>query len=290
MSQPHFWLNGKLVNREEARVDMLANGLHYGTGVFEGIRCYDTGGKAGIFQLEPHMERFARGCKALSMDVDVNALTEGIVETVAASGFLNAYIRPIAFFAAGGLGLDTAPLEPHMAVAVMPWNSHLGEGAHKGITVRVSNFRRNSASSLPPLKICGGYVNSIMAKREAALSGFDEALFVDDDGFVCEATGENVFLVKDGQVVAVEHKDALPGITRATVMEMAGATARKVTLEELLGADEVFLTGTSAEVVPVSQLNGRHFGAGKVTRDLQVAYTDLVHGRDQTRQSWLTAA
>ena len=129
-----------------------------------------------------------------------------------------------------------------------------------------------------------------MAKREAALSGFDEALFVDDEGYVCEATGENVFLVKDGEVVAVEHKDALPGITRATVMEMSGAKARKVTLEELLAADEVFLTGTSAEVVPVSQLNGRHFGAGKVTRDLQVAYTDLVHGRDQTRQAWLTAA
>ena len=123
--------------------------LHYVTGVFEGIRCYDAGGKPAIFQLEPHMERFARGTEALSMDVDVAALTEGIVETVAASGFKNAYIRPIAYFAAGGLGLDTEPLEPHMAVAVMPWKSHLGEGAQGGISVQVSRFRRNSARALP---------------------------------------------------------------------------------------------------------------------------------------------
>ena len=236
------------------------------------------------------MERFARGTEALSMDVDVAALTEGIVETVAASGFKNAYIRPIAYFAAGGLGLDTEPLEPHMAVAVMPWKSHLGEGAQAGISVQVSRFRRNSARALPPLKICGGYVNSILAKREAALAGFDEALFVDDDGFVCEATGENIFLVKDGQVTAVDHPDALPGITRSTVMELAGATARKVRLEELFEADEVFVTGTSAEVTPVSRLNDRVYGAGSVTRALRTAYMDLVHGRDQSRRAWLTAA
>ena len=131
---------------------------------------------------------------------------------------------------------------------------------------------------IAPSENLWGYVNSILAKREAALAGFDEALFVDDDGFVCEATGENIFLVKDGQVTAVDHPDALPGITRSTVMELAGATARKVRLEELFEADEVFVTGTSAEVTPVSRLNDRVYGAGSVTRALRTAYMDLVHG------------
>lgn len=291
MSQPVFWKNGKVVSREDARPDLLANGLHYGTGVFEGIRCYETAKGPGIFQLEAHMDRFARGAEVLGMDLDMDRLTEGVVETVAASGFQNAYIRPLAFYASGGLGLDTEPLVPEMAVAVMPWKSHLGEMANNlGVRVHISSYRRNACDSLPPLKLCGGYVNSILAKREAFLAGFDEALFVDDRGYVCEATGENVFLVNGSKVTAVSHPDALPGITRATVMSLAGAGERPVLIQELLDADAVFLTGTSAEVVPVSELGGRRYERNRVVESLQHAYGDLVHGRDPSRRAWLTAA
>ena len=291
MNQPVLWRNGKRVSREDARVDVLAHGLHYGTGVFEGIRSYNANGKAAIFQLEAHMERFARGTAALQMDVDVDEITRAIVQTVGESGFKDAYIRPLAFFASGGLGLDSGALTPESAVAVMPWKSHLGEDANaRGVRVFVSSYRRNPHTSLPALKISGGYVNSVLAKREAFLAGFDEALFVDDEGYVCEATGENVFVVKDGRVTAVEHRDALPGITRDTVMTLTGAVARPVHLEELLGADEVFLTGTSAEVVPVSAIGAREYGTSPVTLDLQQSYLDLVHGRDLAHRSWLTAA
>lgn len=290
MNGPRLWKNGALVERDEARVDLLSHCLHYGTGVFEGIRCYDTGKGPAIFQLEAHMDRFARGAEVLGMDLDMAALTQGVVDTVAASGFGDAYIRPLAFYASGGLGLDTAPLSAEVAVGVMPWTSHLGAAAKAGIRVHLSSYRRNPHRSLPPLKLCGGYVNSVLAKREATRLGCDEALFVDDEGRVCEATGENVFMVTGGEVVAVAHPDALPGITRSTVMALAGATEREVSLAELLQADEIFLTGTSAEVVPVSELSGRTFSKSSVTRDLQVAYDDLVHGRDKGRDTWLTAA
>ena len=291
MTAPTLWQNGRLVTREEARVDLLSHGLHYGTGVFEGIRAYEGVSGPAIFKLEEHMARFATGAEVLGMTLDMEGLTQGVLDTVSASGFGDAYIRPLAFYARGGLGLDTAPLEPEVAVAVMPWTSHLGEGAtRQGISVHVSSYRRNPQRSLPPLKLCGGYVNSILAKREAASLGFQEALFVDDEGWVCEATGENVFIVTEGRVVAVSHPDALPGITRNSVMALSGAEERPVSLEELLEADEVFLTGTSAEVVSVTRLGERIYGSAPVTRGLQLAYDDLVHGRDLSRRAWLTAA
>jgi len=285
MNHPALWKNGEHVSREAAGVDVLAHALHYGTGVFEGIRCYDTGRGPAIFELAAHMRRFERGAQTLGMDIDIDELTNAIIETVARSGFNNAYIRPLAFYASGGLGLDTAPLSAEVAVGVMPWTSHLGEAAeNKGIGMHVSSYRRNSHKSLPPLKLCGGYVNSILAKREASLAGYDEALFVDDDDWVCEATGENVFMVNNGRVTAVEHCDALPGITRSVVMQLTAAIARPVSLKELLSADEVFLTGTSAEVVPVSNINGHHYGSTPVTRELQHTYANLVRGRESASQ------
>ena len=289
MSQPTLWVNGELVDRQQARVDLLAHGLHYGTGVFEGIRCYDTGDGPGIFRLDEHMDRFERGAKVLGMDLDISALKRGILEAVTASGFASAYIRPIAYYAVGGLALDTAPLTPHVAVAVMPWTSHLGDTAdHGGIRAFVSSYRRTSAKALPPLKLCGAYANSILAKREAALAGYDEAFFVDDDGFVCEATGENIFMVQDGQVIAVAHRDALAGITRATVIERTGAVSRAVHLDELLDADEDFVTGTSAEVVPVREINGRVFETAHRTRAIQSAYSKAVRGLEFETQRWVT--
>ena len=175
-------------------------------------------------------------------------------------------------------------------VAAIPWRNHLGEAAREGIRARVSPMRRNAAPAIPPLKLCGGYVNSVLAKREASRAGFQEAVFQDDRGFVVEATGENVFLVKGGKVVAAEHPDALPGITRATIVELAGAESRPVRLEEVLDADEVFLTGTSGEVAPLCALDRRTWRPGPVARELAARYDDVVHGRAPERKSWLTLA
>lgn len=291
MSPAQMWMNGELLEGSQTQVDLMAHGLHYGTGVFEGIRCYSTATGPAIFQLDAHMDRFARGAEALGMTVDMKAVTEGCIETVRASGLGDAYIRPIAYYARGGLKLDVDNLETDVVIGVMPWKSHLGEMSNQaGVRVHLSSYQRNSHRSLPPLKLCGGYVNSILAKREATLAGFDEALFLDDQGMVCEATGENVFMVKNGRVIALEHPDALPGITRAAVIELAGATARQVSLQELLEADEVFLTGTSAEVVPVAVIGKHHYKRPAVTRELQQAYAALVRGKDASRREWVTAA
>jgi branched-chain amino acid aminotransferase len=281
-------MDGRLLEDPNA-VPALAHGLHYGTGVFEGIRCYPTAQGPAIFRLREHMDRLRAGADALGMRVDVDAMTRACVTTVAASGAASAYLRPLAYFARGGLTLDVGALQASAVVAVLPWSSHLGDKASReGIRAHVCSIRRVSAAAVPPLKLCGNYVNSILAKRESTAAGCDEALFVDDAGFVCEATGENVFLVRRGSVVAVEHRDALPGITRRTVLELSGGASRPVSLEELLEADEVFVTGTSAEVTPVARIGSRTFGVGPVTRSLQALYLDAVHGRLPDRASWLT--
>lgn len=282
-----LWMDGQLCGPDEGAVSPLAHALHYGTGVFEGIRAYATAEGPAIFRLEEHLERLGRGAEALAMPVDLALLRRGCLEALAASGLKEAYLRPLAFYETGGLGLDVEDLRVRHFVAALPWKNHLGE-AQTGIRVRTSPWRRNAASALPPLKLCGAYVNSILAKLEAGRAGYDEALFVDGDGFVVECTGENVFLVKDGRVTAVQHDDALPGITRATVMELCGAEARPVHVSELLEADEVFVTGTSAEITPVAALDGRGWKAGPVTLTLQARYQDLVHGRSQDHAHWLT--
>lgn len=283
-----IWIDGGLKEAEEASASLLAHGLHYGTGVFEGIRAYETAEGPAIFRLPEHLARLGKGAAALGMKVDLEALHQGALEVLSDSGLRAAYLRPLAFFGGGGLSLDVDALTVRQMVAALPWSNHLGEAALRGVRTRVSPLRRNPASALPPLKLCGNYVNSILAKREAALAGFGEALFVDDQGFVVECTGENVFMVKEGRVTAVEHRDALPGITRATVLELSKGDARPVHLEELLGADEVFLTGTSAEVSPVSALEGRAWAVGPVTRELSALYQDVVHGRSRAHLPWLT--
>ena len=222
------------------------------------------------------------------MPFDVEAMTKGSVEAVRANELENAYLRPLAYYETGGLGLDVAPLGARHMVAAMPWKSHLGEPGARGVRMRTSPLRRIPASAVPALKFCGIYVNSILAKLEAVRAGFEEALFVDDRGFVVEATGENVFLVKRGRVVAVSHADALPGITRATIIELAGATERPVTLDELRDADEIFLTGTSAEVAAVGTFDGRDLGIGPITKEIAAKYQALVHGETSEHADWLT--
>lgn len=288
-----LWLDGRLAAAQDTSISPLAHALHYGTGVFEGIRAYATPQGPAIFRLDEHLARLGRGAEALGMPlgpggVDLAALRRGCVEVLAASGLEAAYLRPLAFFEGGGLGLDVAPLKVRTLVAALPWKNHLGEGEARGISLRTSPWRRNAAAALPPLKLCGAYVNSVLAKLEATKAGFEEALFVDGAGFVVECTGENVFLVKGGRVTAVEHPDALPGITRRTILDLAGAESRAVRLDELRAADEIFVTGTSAEVTPVSRLDGRVLGVGPVARELADLYGRVVRGLAPSPEGWLT--
>ena len=286
---PRVWIDGELRPITDAPCSPLAHGLHYGTGVFEGIRSYATRSGAAVFRLADHLARMAEGAAVLAMDFDVERVTAGVLATLRANQLRDAYVRPISFYAAGGLGLDVEPLRASHLVAAMPWTSHLGaEAAAVGVTLRTSSWSRNPASSLPPLKLCGGYVNSILAKREAALHGCDEALFVDASGFVVEATGENVFMVAGGRVTAVRHPDALPGITRATLIELSGADERPVTRAELAAADEIFLTGTSAEVTAVREFDGRRLGEGPITRELARLYQAVVRGELGRERGWTT--
>jgi branched-chain amino acid aminotransferase len=261
------WMDGQWL--DDARVPALSHALHYGTGVFEGIRAY--GGR--LFRLDAHMLRFAAGAETLGLSVDLDAIADACRRS--AEG--DVYVRPLALFGEGGLGLDTTRNATHAIVAALPWNSHLGAAAaERGIRATVSPRRRNAAAAIPPLKLTGAYVNSILAKRHAGARGFDEAIFIDDLGRVVEATGENVFAVVGGALVAARHPDALPGITRTTVIGLTGARERFLTLDELLDADEIFLTGTSAEVTPVVEIDGRHLRVGPVTRDAQRRYAALV--------------
>ena len=292
MSAPTLsaWLDGDVRPMSDAIAPLLAHGLHYGTGVFEGIRVYETADGPAVFRLDAHMERFQRGADVLAMQVDIAAMGASVGPLLRANRLKSAYVRPVAFYSGGGLGLDLGNLIATQAVCVLPWTSHLGDAAaDQGVAVRVSPYRRISAKALPPLKLTGMYANACVAKLEAVREGYQEALFTDEEGYVVEATGENVFLVKGGRVIAVEHADALPGITRDTVATLAGAERRPVHLDELLQADEVFLTGTSAEVAPVTYLEGR--GAlpiGPVTRALRALYQDVVHGRTSEASRWLT--
>jgi len=288
MTGRKLWVNGELVAMNSASSPILAHGLHYGTGVFEGIRAYATPAGPAVFRLDAHLRRMKAGAELLGMPFDAEAVAMAVDELLEVNGDGDAYVRPLAWYAAGGLALDVEPLTAHCAVATLPWTSHLGDDAdNSGVSMCVSPYRRISSEAVPPLKLCGLYLNSILAKRDASAHGFDEALFVDVEGWVVEATGENVFMVTGGRVIAVDHPDALPGITRSTVAQLADATSRRVSLRELREADEIFLTGTSAEVAPVRALDGRKLPVGAVTRGLQVAYQDVVHGRDWSRRHWL---
>jgi len=286
MSTPlNLWFDGHLRDATQFNAPLTTHALHYGTGVFEGIRSYATPDGAAVFRLDAHLQRMQRGAEAFGLSFDTGEATAATIAVLRANKHRDAYIRPLFWLGTGSLGLDVAPLTRHLMVATMPWSSHLGASS---VRLTVSPYKRNKADALPPLKLCGAYVNSVLAKREAASRGYGEALFVDGDGFVVECTGENVFLVKDGRITAVEHGDALPGITRDTVIQLTGAASRPVTLEELLDADEVFLTGTSAEVAGVSALDARDFGASPVTHAVREQYLRVVRGESPAHKHWLT--
>ena len=265
---------------------MHTHALHYGSGVFEGIRAYATKRGAAVFRLPEHLERMRKGAELLGMTFDIAEATEAVLATLRANRQGDAYIRPLAWYGDGSFGLDVAGHPQHLMVATSATNVHLGGNRTR---VSVSSWRRNPASALPPLKLCGAYVNSILAKREVKARGFDEAMFIDDDGFVVECTGANLFIVRDGRVTAVEHRDALPGITRDTLIRLIGAESRPVSMEELRDADEVFACGTAAEVTPIAEIDGHIYDADSpVAREIATVYARTVRGDSAWSSGWLT--
>ena len=284
-ARPQLWFDGDLLDADAMKAPLTTHALHYGSGVFEGVRAYAAREGTAVFRLPEHIERMRRGAEVLGLDFEPAQATRAVLDTLRANRHGDAYVRPLAWAGGGGFGLDVEGHPTHLMVATSATQVHLnGTRARIG----VSPWRRNPADSLPPLKLCGGYVNSILAKRAAKQRGFEEALFVDAQGLVVECSGANVFMVRDGTVTAVEHPDALPGITRNTVMQLAGAASRPVTLDELLDADEVFACGTAAEIAPTAQVEAREFGANPVTRELAALYARTVRGEESAHVGWLT--
>jgi branched-chain amino acid aminotransferase len=293
-----IWMNGDLVPWDDAKVHVLTHGLHYGTGVFEGIRAYETEHGPAVFRHSDHLDRLQKSADLyyLELPYSLEELREATHELIRRNGLASCYIRPIAFRGYGEMGLyaPTAPVE--VMVAVWPWGAYLGEeGKRDGIRAKVSSWRRISPDSLiPHAKASGQYLNSILAKTEAAKAGYDEAILLDQSGVVCEGSGENVFLVRDGELVTPGHTASiLDGISRKSVIQIAedlGYTVaeRDISRSELYVAEEAFLVGTAAELVPVRQIDDHDLGGpGEITRVLAAKYEDALHGRAREYLEWL---
>ncbi|HXV04877.1 MAG TPA: branched-chain amino acid transaminase [Solirubrobacterales bacterium] len=293
-----IWQNGELVPWEEARVHVLSHGLHYGTGVFEGIRCYETERGPAVFRHRDHLERLEKSAELyyFSLPYSVEELRDATHELIRRNGLRSCYIRPLAFRGYGEMGLyaHSAPIE--VIVAVWPWGAYLGEdGKRHGIRTKVSSWRTISGESLiPHAKASGQYLNSILAKTESANAGYDEAILLDQHGCVSEGSGENVFLVRDGVLCTPPHTASiLDGITRNSVVQIArdlGYTVeeRDIARSELYLADEMFLSGTAAELVPVREVDDHLLGEpGEITRVIQAKFEDAVHGRAEEYLEWL---
>lgn len=300
-----IWFDGTLVPWREAKVHVLTHTLHYGMGVFEGVRAYKTEKGTAIFRLDAHMDRLFRSAHILGMDMpyDKRTLSEACRAAVRensleSSASKSVYIRPMCFYGSEGMGLRADNLKVHAIVAAWLWGSYMGaEGIEKGIRVRTSSFTRHHVNiTMCKAKANGNYMNSMMALREALSCGADEALLLDVDGYVAEGSGENIFIVRDGVLCTPELTSALDGITRDTIFKLAaeigvGVREKRITRDEVYIADEAFFTGTAAEVTPICELDGRRIGdggRGPITTRLQALYFDQVHGRRKEHPEWLT--
>lgn len=294
-----IWLDGEFVPWDEARVHVLTHTLHYGLGVFEGIRCYDGARGPAIFRLREHTERLLGSAHILGMSVpfDADALDAACLETVRANGLRACYIRPIVFIGDGEMGLAAKTNKVRVAIAAWPWGAYLGDaGVEHGIRVRTSSYQRFHVNSLmSKAKAVGHYVNSILASSEARRTGYDEALLLDGQGFVAEGSGENLFIVRHGVVKTPPLTSALAGITRDTVIRLLAERKIQVdeqffTRDEVYLADEAFFTGTAAEITPVRELDDRRVGSGRpgpVTRTVQEAYGLATRGEDPHHSDWI---
>ncbi len=293
-----IWMDGKLVPWADANVHVLTHALHYGTGVFEGIRCYATADGPAVFRLTEHMERFERSAKMLFMDLGytVEETVEAVKQTIRENKLPACYIRPIAFRGYGVMGLDPIPAPVNVTIAAWPWETYMGEEALiHGVDVGVSSWRQRGANSMPPaIKSTGNYLNSSLARIEANRHGYNEAIMLNEEGRVCEGTGENLFIIRDEVISTPPVSDGiLEGITRDSIMVIADNLGYPVIEESLVRtdlytADEMFMTGSAAELVPVRSVDGRVIGdAGPITLELQKAYFEVVRGQNEEYKTWL---
>lgn len=295
-----IWLDGELVPWREARVHVLTHTLHYGMGVFEGVRAYKTPQGTAIFRLKDHTDRLFRSAHILEMTVPYNKQILNQVQrlVVRENGLDTAYIRPMCFYGSEGMGLRADNLRVHVMVAAWPWGSYLGaENMERGIRVKTSSYTRHHVNiTMCKAKANGNYMNSMLALHEALAAGCDEALLLDWEGYVTEGSGENLFIVRNGVLYTPDLTSALEGITRDTIFQLAEEInvplrEKRITRDEVYIADEAFFTGTAAEVTPIRELDGRSIGAGTrgpVTEQLQTLYFDQVHGRREAHPGWLT--
>ncbi|MBX3647041.1 MAG: branched-chain amino acid transaminase [Rhodocyclaceae bacterium] len=295
-----IWHDGKLVPWREATTHVLTHSLHYGLAVFEGLRAYKTDDGPAIFRLKEHTDRLFNSAHIYMMKIPYSkeTLMEAHREVVRANKLESCYLRPIAFYGSEKMGVSPKGAQVHVSIAAWPWGAYLGEdGLANGIRVKTSSYARHHVNvSMCRAKYSGTYANSILANLEATEHGYDEALLLDVDGFVAEGAGENLFVVKDGQIYEPEIASALVGITRATVIQLAKelgfeVKAKRLTRDDLYIADEAFFTGTAAEVTPIRELDGRVIGTGSrgpITQKIQSLFFDVVNGRSPFHKSWLT--
>ena len=295
-----IWYDGKLVPWREATTHVLTHTLHYGMGVFEGVRAYETPKGTAIFRLQAHTDRLFRSAHILGMDMPYSKdqINEATRAAVRENKLKSAYIRPMCFYGSEGMGLRADNLKVHVIVAGWTWGAYLGEAALRdGLKVRTSSYNRHHVNiTMCRAKANGQYMNSMLALREAQACGCDEALLLDTEGYVSEGSSENIFIVRDGVLYTPDITSALDGITRATVMQLAAGLGiavveKRITRDEVYIADEAFFTGTAAEVAPIRELDGRKIGIGQrgpITEKLQNLYFDVVHGRNGGHPEWLT--
>ena len=295
-----IWMDGELVPWREAQVHVLTHSLHYGMGVFEGVRAYKTDKGAAIFRLQEHTRRLFGSAHIMMMPVpwDQETISAAQITAVRENRLESAYIRPLFFYGAEGMGLRADNLKVHAMVAAWDWGSYLGaDNMEKGIRIRTSSYTRHHVNiTMCKAKATGNYINSMLALSEALQTGYDEAMLLDNHGFVAEGSGENIFIVRDGVLYTPDTSSALEGITRDTIMELAadsGLTVRekRISRDEVYLADEAFFTGSAAEVTPIREVDNRIIGNGSrgpVTEQLQSLYFDVVHGRVKKYNDWLT--
>ena len=295
-----IWMNNELVDWKDAKIHVLTHTLHYGMGVFEGIRCYKIAEGGAVFRLTDHIRRLFDSAKIFEMVIPYSQeKIEHEFCNLIKKNFLTAcYIRPIVFYGSESMGLSTDGCSVNVSIAAWPWGTYLGdEGLEKGIRVKTSSFTRHHVnSSLVRAKACGYYINSILAHQEVARHGYDEALLLDTDGYVSEGAGENIFIVKKGVLYTTDLSTCLDGITRDTVFHISkelnlSLVEKRLTRDDLYCADEAFFTGTAAEITPISEIDDRVIGfgsKGKITHSLQNLFFEIVNGKNNNYKNWLT--
>jgi branched-chain amino acid aminotransferase len=295
-----IWMNGELVDWADARIHVGSHGLHYGTGVFEGIRCYDTERGPAVFRLDEHLKRLENSAKLLYMELpySVEELRAACFDAIAVNGLRESYLRPIAFYGYGELGVHCGGNPVDVVIMCFPWGAYLGEeGQTQGVRVMISSWRRVGPNTIPhAAKATGVYLNSMLATHEARRAGYDEAILLTENGYIADGPGETVFVVKDGTVFTPDlSASILPGITRDTIIQVGqdlGYTVVQKPLirSDLYTADEVFMAGTAVEVTPVRAIDDHEIGVGPVTLELQRTYRDTVTGRSERWSQWLDYA